>query len=343
MGLIDLLTRAAAARAHVLVAEAPGALAARVALERELDRRGWCLAESVADADVLVVVGEPGEDLAAVIDHVWAQLSEPRVRIQVRNAAEASERLDEAHAQLGGLARRLTGPDLRAGFTPATASSNDDDDDDDDEMMPDGIALAEGAEDRDGLEMDELHLPMGPVLAHWPAGLVLRVTLHGDIVSAAEVERLPAEPSPVPETDGAATRAARLLDAAASVLTLAGAPAEAGRARRLRDGCLDRDVDGREVARLGERVGRLRVLRWSLAGLTVTGSHGGSEQLHDRLVGLFERAAAELHGEPGGRVGVGLLALPELVRGLELSALRLWVAALGPDLVAREPSEESRG
>ena len=49
-------------------------------------------------------------------------------------------------------------------------------------MSPDGIPLAEGAEDRDGLEMDVLHLPLGPVLAHWPAGVVLRVTLHGDVV-----------------------------------------------------------------------------------------------------------------------------------------------------------------
>ena len=59
-------------------------------------------------------------------------------------------------------------------------------------MSPDGIPLAEGAEDRDGLEMDAIHLPLGPVLRHWPAGVVLRLTLHGDVVADAEVTRLDA-------------------------------------------------------------------------------------------------------------------------------------------------------
>ena len=83
MGLSDLLARVAATCAHVLVVEAPGAFGARVALERELDRVGWCAAASIADADVLAVVGEPGPELCAVVDHAWAQISEPRVRLAV--------------------------------------------------------------------------------------------------------------------------------------------------------------------------------------------------------------------------------------------------------------------
>jgi len=359
VGLIDILTGAAGSRAHVLIAEAPGAFRERVALERALDRLGWCAAESVADADVLAVVGEPGEAFAAVVEHVWAQMSEPRVRFHVRAGSEAEVFLGETGEQLRRGARRLTGPDVRRGFTPSAEAMaqehgghgdhHDHDGDggdgghDHSATMPDGIPLAEGAEDRDGLEMDELHLPLGPVLAHWPAGVVLRVTLHGDVVVGAAVEQLAASGTGL-RPDDAIVRAARLLDAAGSVLALAGLPAESARARRLRDRCLDGELDGgREVARLGDRVGRQRVLRWVLGGLTVEGSHGGSEELHDRLTRLFERARAELDGEATPHVMHGAQALPTLVRGMELDAVRLWLAAMMPDLAKHELSEAAGG
>ncbi len=346
MGLIEVLSRAASSRAHVLIAEAPGAFRQRVALERALDRRGWCGAESVADADVLAVVGEPAEALADVVEHVWGQMSEPRARIHVRDEAVVDELLTVAAEQLRGTTGRIAESELRLGFTPSaddlTHEMSGDHGDhggqdmagghDHAAMMPDGISLAEGAEDRDGLEMDELHLPLGPVLAHWPAGLVLRVTLHGDVVVDATVEQLTDQAGPPPAADDMTTRAARLLDAAGSVLTLAGLPAESARARRLRDRCLDGDVtSGRDVTTLGERIARRRSLRWVLGGLTATGSHGGAERLQDRLVGLFEQAGAALDGEePLPSIGPG--ALPELVRGQELAAVRLWVAALMPAL-----------
>jgi len=373
VGLIDVLTRAAGSRAHVLVAEVPGAFRERVALERALDRMGWCMAESVADADVLAVVGEPGEAFAAVVEHVWAQMSEPRFRFHLRAGTEAEVLLGETREQLRRGARGTTGPDVRRGFTPSAEAmaqehggdgghgdhdggggdgghgdhhghdGSGDGGHDHSAMMPDGIPLAEGAEDRDGLEMDELHLPLGPVLAHWPAGVLLQVTLHGDVVVDAAVEQLAASGTGL-RPDDAIVRAARLLDAAGSVLALAGLPAESARARRLRDRCLDGELDGgREVAGLGDRVGRRRVLRWVLGGLAVEGSHSGSEQLHDRLTGLFERARAELDGEAPQHVTQGAQALPTLVRGMELAAVRLWLAALMPDLAEHELSEAADG
>ncbi len=374
MGLTDVLTRAASSRAHVLVAEVPGAFRERVALERALDRMGWCIAESVADADVLAVVGEPGEAFAAVVEHVWAQMSEPRVRFRLRDGTDAEALLSEAREQLRSGPKHLTEAVLRRGFTPSADdaahghgdydsdahdghvghSEHDDHKGNSDHgggggydhsaMMPDGIPLAEGAEDRDGLEMDELHLPLGPVLAHWPAGVVLRVTLHGDVVVDAEIEQLAAGPAAGSAQDDATTRAARLLDAAASVLALAGLPAESARTRRLRDRCLDGELgDSSKVARLGGSVGRQRVLRWSLGGLTVTERSGGCERLHDRLMDLFDRARAELDGEATRRVTPGAQALPELVRGLELAAVRLWLAAMIPDLAEHDLSEAANG
>lgn len=362
MGLIEVITRAATARAHVLVAEAPGSFQDRVALELALDRMGWYIAESAADADVLAVVGAPDEVLSSLVDHVWEQMSEPRVQIQVQPGSDAKELLNEAREQLRQGARRLTGPDVRRGFTPSAhalahghdeengASEHDDheghDGDGDGDgghdhsaMMPDGLPLAEGTEDRDGLEMDELHLPLGPVLAHWPAGLILRVTLHGDVVADAEVEQLAR--SHGDRADDSIVRTARLLDAAGSVLALAGLPAESARARRLRDRCLDGELDnGREIARLGERVGRRRVLRWVLAGLTTGDGQGGSEELHGRLIGLFDRARAELDGEATTPAKRDAATLPALVQGMELAHVRLWLAALGPDLTASAPDHE---
>lgn len=235
MGLIEFLSDVAGSRAHVLIAEAPEAFRERVALERALDRRGWCTASSVADADVLVVVGEPGEALAAVVEHVWSQLSEPRARFHLTDEADVDALLIGAEEQLRTTPRRIAEPGLRHGFTPSRDDRSEEPGDhqghdmagghDHGSMMPDGIPLAEGAEDRDGLEMDELHLPLGPVLAHWPAGLVLRVTLHGDVVVDADVQQLPGRAGTTPAADDLTTHAARLLDAARSVLTLAGLPA----------------------------------------------------------------------------------------------------------------------
>ena len=324
MGLIDVLTRAAAARAHVLVAEVPGAFEERVALERALDRMGWCMAESVADADVLAVVGAPDEAFAAVVDHVWAQMSEPRVRIHV-HAGSRRRRSSTRPASGSALgARRLTGPDVRRGFTPSadamahgarrpgrlpntttTATPRHDGGHDHSAMMPDGIPLAEGAEDRDGLEMDELHLPLGPVLAHWPAGVVLRVTLHGDVVVDAEVEQLATSR----DRPAATTRPSGRRGCSTPRVRCSHSPA-CRQSPREHDDCATAAStvswhDGHEVAQLGDRVGRRRVLRWVLGGLIAEGSHGGSEELHDRLTALFERARAELDGGGGAARGTG--------------------------------------
>ncbi len=342
MGLTARWRGIATSRAHVLVAEAPGAFRRRVALERAVDAAGWCTTSAAADADVLAVVGEPGPELMALVEHAWDQMSEPRARIEVHTEdglaaalAQARETLRSAPAQRAGAAARpRRGADADEDGQEVDHGGMDHGD-----MEPDGIPLAEGAQDRDGLEMDELHLPLGPVLAHWPAGVVVRLTLHGDVVADAEVTRLDAGLEPSPADDGT-TRAARLLDAAASVLTLAGLARDAARAARLRDACLtggsgDPAAVGEAVGALAERVRRHRVLRWVLKDLAVTDGDGRREELRDRLVGLLERARAAVEGAPDEtrRQGPGLEPLADLVAGQELAAVRLWMAALSADLV----------
>lgn len=54
--------------------------------------------------------------------------------------------------------------------------------------VPYGRPIAERADDRDGLALDELPVRVGPFFPRFPPGLVLEVKLHGDVVHEATVE-----------------------------------------------------------------------------------------------------------------------------------------------------------
>ena len=181
--------------------------------------------------------------------------------------------------------------------------------------LPGGLPMADLGEDRDGLVLDRLHVPLGPVLPDWPAGLVVRVALQGDVVQEAAAEVLDAgraAPSVWPDP------VARELDALARFLAVAGWAAAAARARALRDG-----ETGRAEA-LVRRVRRSRTLRWSVRGLPA-GSTDVAALLEERLVGV----EAATRGSPSARRGVE--ELPGLLVGAELAAARLIVAAVDPD------------
>ena len=100
MGLSDAIARSASRHAHALVVEVPGSWRTRMAAERNVAARGWRLAISPADADVLVVCGEPGPGLAEAIEGIWHQMPGPRVRVYAHAGDEVGARLDEAHTGL---------------------------------------------------------------------------------------------------------------------------------------------------------------------------------------------------------------------------------------------------
>ncbi|AWK07694.1 hypothetical protein DDQ41_00790 [Streptomyces spongiicola] len=150
-----------------------------------------------------------------------------------------------------------------------------------------GLPMAGRADDRDGLRLDRLHLPLGPALADWPAGLVLDVALQGDVLQSAEAhpwEAAPAGRYPFwgepwlraaggeAVTRGAAERrrCASHLDSVGRFLAVSGWPRPAARARRLRDRLLQGAAAGElapEVLRLTRGVARSRTLRWLTRGL----------------------------------------------------------------------------
>ncbi|MEW1814568.1 hypothetical protein [Streptomyces diastaticus] len=314
MELRSALRQAALARPAVLTAVLPGATRARLAVERELGDRRWPHAPSPAAADLLVLVGSPREEAPAWLDGTWTALAEPRALVRIDDPPGARAALDAGHAALlrgaAGPERQRArkdpgpyvpgngGPVRDDGRTPGPTGHHGGHDradgsaahSHDTPALISGLPLAERADDRDGLRLDRLHVPFGPVLPDWPAGLVLRLALQGDVVQEVTgVEVVEAAPAPrppfwdepwrqaaagAPVSRGAAARrrCAAHLDSLGRFLAVADWPDAAAGARRLRDAALA-GAPARElvhaVERQTRRVARSRTLRWLTSGIGV--------------------------------------------------------------------------
>jgi hypothetical protein len=208
--------------------------------------------------------------------------------------------------------------------------------------MPGGLPMADLGDDRDGLRLDQLHVPLGPVLPDWPPGLVVRTVLQGDVIQEASAEVLDAGSGRPFWRD--AHPAARELDGLARFLAVSGWADAAARARSLRDellaGASAGHVRGSAVA-LVRRVRRSRTLRWQLRGLPA-----GSTDVATLLEG---RLAAVEAAVTSAAASADLLAprpahdeLAGLLVGSELAAARLIVAAADPDTEEAPAHEEVR-
>ena len=298
MGLREIVVRAATSRPRVLVVEMPGGAGVRMAAERELDRRGWPSGTAPGSVDVLLLAGRLPDELTGAVDLLWDQLPGPRARAHPAGPDDVAAELDAAQVSLRDDPRQGADARERAPDAP-----------------PDDLPLAEGDDDRDGLEMDVLVHPLGPLLDHWPGGLELCTRLHGDVVAHVEVRR-PASPTQEPAAVAA-------WDAVARVLALVGDDVWAARARAVRD-----LRPGPEVDR-GERPLRThlaRLARHQVLPLSVTDVLG-------RL--LDERVDASTHrlDDP---------ALASLLEGRDLGDVRLLVAAHAP-LLATPAAGTGRG
>ncbi|UKA68824.1 hypothetical protein LFT44_08640 [Arthrobacter sp. FW306-05-C] len=202
--------------------------------------------------------------------------------------------------------------------------------------MPGGIGLAGEGRDRDGLDLDALKVPLGPYLPFWPAGLVLHCELQGDVVFAARAEYVFDQATETRVGGQLGTDRVALVrqsDLVSRLLALAGAAREAARVRGVRDAALDGavlDECRRSLAAAGTRLRRDWLLRRTLQGVGRI-PEGGGEPGEFGGTDAWDRLLAVLDGTAAGTataVGVPLGVLPNLVRGLELSVVRLIVASL---------------
>lgn len=377
------VARWAVRRPHVLSVVCPGATEVRLEAESAVAALGGRPAYSPADADVLLVAGCSGTELDAAVREAWAQMPGPRARLVVAEPGRVAELLSAAVSKLGNVQRLGREAERRDEWSAtddaATAhrthgtehGGHDHHGGNGGEEMPGGLPMAERAEDRDGLKLDVLHVPWGPVLPYWPAGLVLDVRMQGDVVQRVEGRTLPVrhlsgtpfwhaggDPLALPRRVAAAH-----LDSLWRLLALAGWPSAAGDACRLRNRLLEGDqLDGvrAEFVPWRRRVEQSRLLRWATEGLghlspedvdrlgvggpaaraTTDGRGDATARWRrwlletDRLLG----GGAVTEGGPRGRPDPAgppsrslLTAAMMLMPGLELTAARLLLASFDPD------------
>jgi hypothetical protein len=403
MDLTGLALRAGAARPRVLLATVPGGTAARLQAERLARLRDWPLAETPAQADLLLVVGQDSSCLESAVNRLWQDMPAPRARVHASGAGDVEAALEAGQTQLSSLVVQHQhveappetarndehgrphhqespggphhddedaepsrggehgdgqgdhhhGVDASDGGGRSHGGHNDERSENQGDHgghegheghgggemeMPGGLPMAEQGEDRDGLMLDRLHVPLGPLLADWPAGLTIKLTVQGDVIQEADVEQVTpsgstvssfwaepwlraAEGEPVRMGEAARRRAAAHLDSLARLLSVAGWPAEATAGRRLRDDLLD-GAPGEAIAsrldRFARRVGRSRTLAWLTRGI---GSMSAEEAQETGVSGPAARADGDVTARyrqwlADVRRDVGRLEEPALLRPL---------------------------
>lgn len=148
--------------------------------------------------------------------------------------------------------------------------------------VPYGRVMAGRAPDRDGLELDQLEVRVGPFFPAFPAGLVLHLKLQGDLIQDVHVGENPFRCRP-PGGAGALFHSALSHSASIAVLELARARhhlrwlahmlrVHGLHALGLRTLALARGLETdsvESVRRLGRLLERIRSLGWATAGVGV--------------------------------------------------------------------------
>lgn len=368
MGLRASLVSFGTSRPHLLLVEGAGGSAARLGVERLAREQGWPVVASPADADVLVVCGGVVE-LEEHVSQVWDQLPGPRAQVRVEVHDDASAALLEARSCLTDPA--FLRADVRRTERPPPAAPPGDDMDMDGDMdmdmdmdghdvpaadphaghdmsgmsgheghdmggmeMPAGLGMADRAPDRDGLKLDVLTVPWGPVLPWWPEGLILTTVLQGDVVQSATVRRLGSDRerraswvSALAHVDPPVASAICRLDALVRLLRVAGWEAAGLRCQRVRDHLLAGESVGSDLRRLAGQVKRSRALGRMTDGVATTGGEDVScryrRWFDETVTALADGAVPPSADEPHV-----LHQLPDLVSGTDVATMRLVVASL---------------
>ncbi|WCO68026.1 hypothetical protein PO878_04720 [Iamia majanohamensis] len=263
------------------------------------------LVPSPRQASVLLVAGAIPSDHAEAVDRVHDQLPHPRatVRWRPRPAGLAGPEVvvdggpDEVVAAI--VAVHLT---LSEGGEASEPDRNPDQEPNEwrgvgpngqggEGMMggtPYGRPMAMTGDDRDGLALDQLHLRFGPFLDALPAGLVLDVTLQGDVLQKVSARRS----DPTPEEGVDVDPGRQGLRWLAHALHVQGLDALAAQAADLAcDRSRGRDV-GVDLRRLRRRIRRSGLL-WMLRQTGVVDGDGDAADRWSRRLDAIEAAVGD--------------------------------------------------
>jgi hypothetical protein len=309
--------------------------------------------DSPRHAVVLVVVEPVPGPLLGVVSGVHDQLAHPRATV----AWPAEVSVDEGVAAIVAVFRELI-----SGQKPSEAA-----------LLPDvdpvpwhgvgpygqggkgmtggtpyGRPMTGRAPDRDGLELDQLPVTIGPYLPPLPVGLLVRVKLQGDVIQEATVGANPYSEDPaidvdpiflralaesVPVAQLELARARHLLGWLGDALRVQGLTALGQRALALATDL--RTTDGPVVERLLSAVRRCGVLMWSLTDADDLGSEATSgvglgpvarAAGHQEDARLLEPAYGELGfraviGAGGGTRSRWRQRMAEITQAMDLAAL----------------------
>ena len=208
MAVAWLARAAAKAAVPVYACVGPGMLAAteRLFLTPALRR-----AQTPRAAAILLVAGEMPDSAREAMDRVHDQIPPPRASLDWDGTGDPIQALRSLWAEL--VAGRGSEADRRPDAPPNPWRGKGDHGQGGKGMMggvPYGRPMAMTADDpRDGLALDAYTLRLGPFAPMLPPGLVLEVTLQGDMIVSAEVCAPPFAQPPDASTPAACT--ARLL------------------------------------------------------------------------------------------------------------------------------------
>ncbi|MGN9843653.1 hypothetical protein ACTMTI_36565 [Nonomuraea sp. H19] len=368
MGLTEWLLRRAAGHPRPLVVSAEHGTRTRLLSEAEIARRRWRPGDPAGEANLLVVCGGPSEEFEEAIRKVWDDMPGPRARVDLPGDASpesigqfldrAVVHLADKDAQWRDAAARADEPwspggerhspphhghgsypehDAHGGGHHEHHMGN-----------PGGLPMADRGADRDGLSLDRLHVPMGPILSDWPCGLVVESVLQGDVIQEATVRWLGsgesywAEPwdraaagHPVTRAEAGRRRAAAHLDSLGRLLSVSGWSTAARRARTLRDRLLadaPRAALAAPYRSFERQVRRSRTLRWMLRYVGSTEDGDAVSRLEEWLTWTWAAIDSLEDDTPlDGAPPVRNALHPGLLVGAELAAARLIIASLDPD------------
>ncbi|MGI8937625.1 MAG: hypothetical protein ACR2JF_05305 [Iamia sp.] len=209
------------------------------------------------------VEGGPDEVVEAIIAAHLAVAVDPE-------ASEPDRRPDEEAHEWRGVGPNGQGGEGMMGGTPY------------------GRPMAMTGDDRDGLALDQLHLRLGPFLDALPAGMVLDVTLQGDVLQQVAATR-PGAPVAAGTTVAPGRQG---LHGLAHGLHVQGLEGLAARAAGLALDCGRGREVGPDLVRLRRGIRRSGLL-WMLKGTGVSGQVGDAA---DRWAHRLDRVEAAVGG-----------------------------------------------